>query len=158
MVLGTGDATLEAGFRNAAEAYPTQVATVIGFDEALSHRLQAGAHAMLVPSRFEPCGLTQLYGLRYGAVPVVARVGGLADTVIDANEAALHDGVATGVQFSPDEAPALAIAIERTVDLFHDKAAWHKLQKRAMSRDVGWGSRAAQYESLYAKVLAERAQ
>ena len=158
VVLGTGDTALEAGFRDAAEAYPTQVAAVIGFDEALSHRLQAGAHAMLVPSRFEPCGLTQLYGLRYGAIPVVARVGGLADTVIDANEAALHDGVATGVQFSPVEADALAVAIERTVDLFQNKVAWQRIQKRAMSRDVGWGSRAAQYESLYAKVLAARAQ
>jgi starch synthase len=157
VVLGTGDPVLEAGFRAAAAEYPQQVATVIGFDEALSHRVQAGSHAVLVPSRFEPCGLTQLYGLRYGALPVVARVGGLADTVIDANEAALRDGVATGVQFSPVEADALAVAIERTVALFHDKPAWQKAQKRAMGRDVGWGTRAAQYESLYAKVLAARA-
>ncbi|MFM2079248.1 MAG: glycogen synthase GlgA [Actinomycetota bacterium] len=156
VVLGTGDPVLEDGFRVAALDHPEQVAAVIGFDEALSHRIQAGSHAMLVPSRFEPCGLTQLYGLRYGSLPVVARVGGLADTVVDANDTALRDGVATGVQFSPVEADPLAVAIERTVELFHDKAAWLRTQKRAMGRDVGWGTRAGQYESLYAKVLAQR--
>ena len=91
-----------------------------------------------MPSRFEPCGLTQLYGLRYGSLPVVARVGGLADTVIDANEAALRDGVATGFQFSPVEADPLAVAIERAVELFADTPAWQRTQKRAMTRDVGW--------------------
>ena len=83
--------------------------------------MQAGADAIIVPSRFEPCGLTQLYGLRYGTLPVVARVGGLADTVIDANEAALRDGVATGFQFSPVEVDPLAVAIERTVELFRSR-------------------------------------
>ncbi|MFZ4720418.1 MAG: glycogen synthase GlgA [Ilumatobacteraceae bacterium] len=157
-VLGTGDPVLEAGFRRAAALHPGQVAAVIGFDEALSHRMQAGAHAILVPSRFEPCGLTQLYGLRYGTLPVVARVGGLADTVVDANDAALRDGVATGIQFAPVEADALAVAVERAVALFRDRAAWQRMQRRAMTRDVGWASRAAQYLSLYAEVVDRRAR
>lgn len=154
VVLGTGEAELETGFRGAAAQHPGQVAVVIGFDEALSHRIQAGANAVLVPSRFEPCGLTQLYGLRYGALPVVARVGGLADTVIDANEAALRDGVATGVQFAPVQADALAVAVERTVELFRDRAAWQRAQRRAMTRDVGWETAAAQYLAVYTRLVA----
>ena len=88
-VLGSGEAALEASLKAAAKAHPGKVGVVLGYDEALAHLLQGGADAILVPSRFEPCGLTQLYGLRYGCVPVVSRVGGLADTLIDANDAAL---------------------------------------------------------------------
>jgi starch synthase len=158
VVLGTGDPVLEAGFRAADTLHPDQVRVVVGFDEALSHRIQGGADAVLMPSRFEPCGLTQLYGLRYGTLPVVARVGGLADTVIDANEAALRDGVATGVQFSPVEADPLAVAIERTVALFRDRAAWVRTQKRAMTRDVGWATPAADYVALYEKIVEQRSR
>jgi starch synthase len=114
--------------------------------------LQAGADAIIVPSRFEPCGLTQLYGLRYGTLPVVARVGGLADTVIDANEAALRDGVATGFQFSPVEADPLAVALERACDLFADTLAWQRVVKRAMTRDVGWPIAAGTYHALYERL------
>lgn len=153
-VLGTGDPALEHGFTQAAADHPGQVAAVIGFDEALSHQLQAGADAVLVPSRFEPCGLTQLYGLRYGAVPVVARVGGLADTVVDANEAALRDGVATGVQFSPVDASSLADAVTRTIELFRQPDLWKAIQRRAMTRDVGWATAAAQYRSLYDRLAS----
>lgn len=148
-VLGSGDPALESGFVQAAQQHPGNVAAVIGFDEALSHQMQAGADVVLVPSRFEPCGLTQLYALRYGAVPVVARVGGLADTVVDANEAAVRDGVATGVQFSPVDAPALADAVSRTVALFRQPQIWKAIQRRAMTRDVGWAAPAAHYRSLY---------
>jgi starch synthase len=155
-VLGSGDPALERGFTQAAADHPGQVATVIGFDEALSHRMQAGADAVLVPSRFEPCGLTQLYALRYGAVPVVARVGGLADTVVDANEAAVRDGVATGVQFSPVDAPSLADAITRTIALFRQPDVWKAIQRRGMTRDVGWATPAAQYRSLYDRLVAAR--
>jgi starch synthase len=158
VVLGTGERAMQDGFRRAAEVHHGQVATVIGFDEGLSHRIQAGADAILMPSRFEPCGLSQLYGLRYGALPVVARVGGLADTVIDANEAALRDGVATGVQFAPVDAGSLAVAVERTVELFRDRSAWQRIQRRAMTRDVGWSTRAAQYLSMYADVLDGQAR
>ncbi len=153
-VLGSGDRALEDGFRRAAETHPGQVAVQIGYDEGLSHRFQAGADAIVVPSRFEPCGLTQLYGLRYGTLPVVARVGGLADTVIDANEAALRDGVATGFQFSPVEADTLAVAIERACELFADTLAWQRVVKRAMTRDVGWSVAAGAYHALYRHLIA----
>ena len=152
-VLGTGDRELEAAFHRAAEAHPSQVAVVIGYDEALAHRLQAGADLVVMPSRFEPCGLSQLYGLRYGTLPVVARVGGLADTVIDANEAALHDGVATGFQFSPVEAHPLAVALERACELYADRVAWKKTVRRAMSRDVSWRRAAHQYVDLYRHII-----
>ena len=107
-VLGSGDAALEGALLAAAARHRGRVGVVIGYDEALSHLMQGGCDAILIPSRFEPCGLTQLYGLRYGCVPVVARTGGLADTVIDANEAALSAGVATGFQFAPANGAALA--------------------------------------------------
>jgi starch synthase len=130
------------------------VSVTIGFDEPLSHRLQAGADAIIVPSRFEPCGLTQLYGLRYGTLPVVARVGGLADTVIDANEAALRDGVATGFQFSPIDATQLAVALDRACMLFADRLAWQRVQRRAMTRDLGWGTAALTYFDLYRRLIS----
>lgn len=154
-VLGSGDAELESGFRRAAQAHPGQVAFIAGYDEALSHRLQAGADSIVVPSRFEPCGLTQLYGLRYGTLPLVARVGGLADTIIDANEAATRDGVATGFQFSPVDAGALATALDRACDLYTDSRTWQRLQKRAMSRDVGWDVAASRYVALYERLVHE---
>lgn len=155
-VLGAGDRWLEDSFRHAAHEHPEHVAVTIGYDEPLSHRLQAGADAIIVPSRFEPCGLTQLYGLRYGTLPVVARVGGLADTVIDANEAALRDGVATGFQFSPVEVDPLAVALERACELFADTVAWQRVVKRAMTRDVGWSVAAGAYLDLYQRLLATR--
>lgn len=152
-VLGSGERDLQDAFRREAERHHGQVSVVIGYDEPLSHRLQAGADAIIVPSRFEPCGLTQLYGLRYGTLPVVSRVGGLADTVVDANESALRDGVATGFQFSPVDAWHLGSALDRACDLFADKLAWRRVQKRAMTRDVGWGVAAASYLELYRKLM-----
>ena len=156
-LLGSGDRDLEAGFRHAAVSHPGRVAAVVGYDEPLAHRLQAGSDAVLMPSRFEPCGLSQLYGLRYGTLPVVARVGGLADTVIDANEAALRDGVATGFQFSPVDTDSLAVALERVCDLYPDRTAWQRVQRRAMSRDVGWATAARSYVALYHRLGGEAA-
>ena len=152
-VLGSGDRRLEDGFRSAGEQHHGSVSVTVGYDEPLSHRLQAGSDAIIVPSRFEPCGLTQLYGLRYGTLPVVARVGGLADTVIDANGAALHDGVATGFQFSPVDAEQLAAAIERACDLYADAPAWKLVMKRAMTRDVSWSTAAGEYVNLYQRLV-----
>ena len=148
-LLGAGDAALERAFTAAAAADPARVGCVLGYDEALAHQVQAGADAILVPSRFEPCGLTQLCALRYGAVPVVARTGGLADTVIDANEAALAAGVATGVQFSPVSEAGLAWAIRRTLRLYRDAPAWRRLQKNGMAADVSWRAPARRYAQLY---------
>lgn len=156
-VLGSGDADLEKAFAAAARDNPGSVGVVIGYDEPLSHLMQAGADAILVPSRFEPCGLTQLYGLRYGTLPVVARTGGLADTVIDANEAALLAGVATGFQFAPVTAAALGDAIERACDLFADRKRWTAMVRRAMKHPVGWETSAAAYAKIYRALLEETA-
>ncbi|MGE0006252.1 MAG: glycogen synthase GlgA [Parvibaculaceae bacterium] len=152
-LLGAGEAPLEAGFVKAAAQHEGRVGAVIGYDESLSHLLQGGADAILIPSRFEPCGLTQLYGLRYGCVPVVSHVGGLADTVVDANEAALERDSATGLQFAPVDRSALARAIDRAIRLYADRKAWNSIQKAGMKTDVSWEKSARRYAALYRKLL-----
>jgi len=152
-VLGSGDAELENGLRSAAMLHPGRVGLVTGYNERLSHLVQGGADVMMVPSRFEPCGLTQLYALRYGCVPLVSRVGGLNDTVIDANVAALQAEVATGIQFAPPSAAALADAIRRTLALYADEKMWRKMQRRGMKSDVSWQTSAARYAQLYASLI-----
>ncbi len=154
-LLGAGDAALQAEIAAAKTRHPGRVGAVFGYDEGLSHLMQGGADTILVPSRFEPCGLTQLYGLRYGAVPLVARVGGLADTIIDANDAALAAGVATGFQFAPVAVHALEAALARAAHLYRDRATWRRIQERGMAMDVSWRRPAAQYADLY-KTLAGR--
>jgi starch synthase len=153
-MIGHGEGTLEAAVAAAAAAHPGRVAALVGFDEPLAHQLQAGADAIVVPSRFEPCGLTQLCALRYGAIPVVASVGGLADTVSDASEEAIAAGTANGLQFSPVNGEALSRALARAVGLWHERATWERLQKRAMATDVGWRRSARQYASLYRELAA----
>lgn len=148
-LLGSGDAALESGFHAAAARHPGRIGVRIGYDEALSHRMLGGGDAILVPSRFEPCGLTQLYGLAYGCVPVVSRTGGLADTVIDANLAARQAGVATGVQFDGVRWQTLADALTRTVQLFHNPAAWRSLQRAGMGADFSWTGSGKAYADLY---------
>ncbi|WP_265501547.1 glycogen synthase GlgA [Paracoccus beibuensis] len=146
-VLGSGDPGLEHAFRQAGE--DPNVSVRIGYDEPFSHRLIAGGDAILVPSRFEPCGLTQMYGLRYGTIPVVALTGGLADTVINASPAALAQAVATGVQFSPVTADALCNALSRLGALYRDRDSWSQLQRNAMAQPVGWSHSARAYADLY---------
>jgi len=155
-VLGSGDPALERAFVAAAEWHLGSVGCVIGYDEPLAHLIQAGSDALLVPSRFEPCGLTQLYALRYGAVPVVSRVGGLADSVIDANEAALSAGVATGIQFWPTTPDALAGALHRLLNLWHERPVWQRMQRNAMAADVSWRASASRYVALFQSLLASR--
>lgn len=154
-LLGSGDRRLENAWLAAAASHPGRVAVRIGYDEGLSHRLYAGADAVLVPSRFEPCGLTQMYGLRYGALPVVARTGGLADTVIHANAAALAAGAATGIVHDPESVPALAAALTQLCALHAEPALFRRLQKNAMKHPVGWDASAPRYAALYER-LAER--
>ena len=148
-ILGSGERALEDGFADAALAHKGAVGCAFAYDEALAHLMQAGADFILVPSRFEPCGLTQLYGLRYGATPVVARVGGLADTIIDANEAAVGAGVATGVQFAPPDAPALSYALERALAFYRDVATMRRIRLNGMRADVSWRGPAKRYAAIY---------
>ena len=150
-LLGSGDPGLETGFR-ALSARDSHVGVHIGYDEPLSHLMYAGGDAVLVPSRFEPCGLTQMYGLRYGAVPVVARTGGLADTVIDANDAALRAGVATGIQFATVDGAGLAEALTRLLDLYRDAKTWARIQRNGMRHPVGWEMSAAAYGAVYDRI------
>lgn len=148
-LLGSGDVAIERALFDAAARHPGRIGIRIGYDEALSHRMQAGGDAILIPSRFEPCGLTQLYGLAYGCLPVVARTGGLADTVIDANPAALAAGVATGIQFDGVDYHSLAAAVSRTVDLYRHPRTWEKLQRNAMRCDFSWTASGREYADLY---------
>jgi starch synthase len=155
-ILGSGERQLQDGFIAAANAHKGAVACEFGYDEALAHLMQAGLDFIIVPSRFEPCGLTQLCGLRYGATPVVARVGGLADTVIDANDAAISAGVATGVQFSPPDAEALTYALDRALGFYRDVATMRRLRLNGMRADVSWRGPAKRYAATY-RALARSA-
>ncbi len=152
-VLGTGDGDLEAGFRYAASANPERVAVHIGYSEPMSHRIMAGADVLLVPSRFEPCGLTQLYALRYGTLPLVRHVGGLADTVVDATPENLRKDRATGFVFADASRHALGQRICEACALYHDKAMWEQVQRRGMSQDFSWNDSAGNYEALYRSLL-----
>ena len=154
-ILGSGELELESRYKAAAESNPHQVSASIGYDENLAHQIQAGVDALVVPSRFEPCGLTQLCALRYGAIPVVSRVGGLADTVVDVDEARIAGGTATGVQFGPVIIENLAGAIRRAGTLFQDKPAWRNLQKGGMIVDVSWRNSARQYARLYRQIVKQ---
>ena len=156
-VLGTGDSALEGMFHAAASRHRGRVGVIAGYDEGLSHLSQGGADAILVPSRFEPCGLTQFCGLRYGCVPVVARVGGLADSIVDANDAGLAAGAATGIQFMPVERSGLEQALSRAVALHGDRAVWTRMQKRGMKTDVSWTVSAGRYAALYRSLLEREA-
>lgn len=153
-LLGSGDKPLEQGFDSAAED-SDRIGCILGYDEALAHLVQGGADAILVPSRFEPCGLTQLCALRYGAVPLVARVGGLSDTVIDASPMALHQGFATGVQFPPDSLPSLRSGLARAAALYRDGDAWSRLQANGMASDVSWRGPARQYATLFRRLIGD---
>ena len=149
VVQGTGEPALEAAFLAAAVQHPKRVAVRVSYDETLAHRVIAGADVMLVPSRFEPCGLTQLYALRYGTLPLVRRVGGLADTVVDADPDALATGRATGFAFDHAAPEALEAALGRAVRLHRDRAAWQAVMRTAMARDFSWDDSARRYLALY---------
>ena len=153
-VLGSGDQALEGALLAAASRHRGRIGIVIGYNEPLSHLMQAGSDAILIPSRFEPCGLTQLYGLRYGCIPVVARTGGLADTVIDANEAALSARVATGFQFTPINADGLRQALRRVFKAYNEPKIWGRIQNQGMKSDVSWENSAARYADLYSSLLS----
>ena len=148
-LLGSGDDDLEQAFRAAAEQYRGRVGVAIGYDERLAHLIIGGSDVILVPSRFEPCGLTQLYALRYGALPLVRRVGGLADTVVDATATSLAEGLATGFAFDDDSPSALMSAIGRATELFREREIWQRMMRRAMTRNFSWAAAARLYAGVY---------
>ncbi|MGB4582822.1 MAG: glycogen synthase GlgA [Rhodoferax sp.] len=154
VVLGTGESALEAAFKARVFSYPQAVAVRIGYDEAFAHRIFAATDVTLVPSRFEPCGLTQMYGLKYGSLPLVHRVGGLADTVVDCALEHLADGTANGFVFDDFTPEALDRAMRRAVALYERKSEWHGVRQRAMQQPLGWDKAAAQYVALYRRLLA----
>jgi starch synthase len=148
-VLGSGERKLESVFVRASREHAQRVAARVGFDEGLAHRIEAGADLFLMPSRFEPCGLNQMYSLRYGTVPVVRAVGGLADTVQD------YDGKdqGTGFTFREYHPRALWGALLRALDVFRDEAAWRGIMRRGMAQDFSWDRSAAGYEALYRRLV-----
>jgi starch synthase len=155
-LLGSGDRDLEDGFKAAAGANRERVAVEIGYDDALSHLIIGGCDVILVPSRFEPCGLTQLYALRYGTLPLVRRVGGLADTVVDATAVSLAEDSATGFVFDSDAPQALLSTIDRATALFREPTMWHRMMRRAMIQNYSWEAAARQYIALYREVMPQR--
>jgi len=154
VVLGSGHHSIEEPLRRAAAAFPGTVDLVIGFDEGLAHLVQAAADIVLVPSRFEPCGLTQLYALRYGTLPVVRATGGLVDTVVDTTPETLAAGTASGFMFEAFDSAALEAAVARALDLHADRAAWDGLVRRAMLQDWSWDASAREYLRIYHRALA----
>ena len=167
---GTGEPALEAAFRRAEQAHPGRVAVHIGYDEARAHQMVAGADAILVPSRFEPCGLTQLYGLRYGTLPIVRRVGGLADTVSDdaapgrlvsgapsTASAPATPSAQTGFAFDAATPAALEACLQRAWALYRQPAGWQAVMARGMAQDLSWAGPARDYLALYQQALQSRA-
>ncbi len=154
VVLGSGDKAMEAGFRELAERFPGQIAVKIGFNEDLAHRIEAGADCFVMPSRFEPCGLNQMYSLRYGTPPIVRATGGLADTVVDVNDETLAERSANGFVLDGDTPHALWLTLERASRAWHDKRLWQRIQQNGMRQDFSWQNAAAEYGALYRDALA----
>lgn len=154
VVLGSGDAELEAGFVALASRHPGRIAVKLGFDEALAHRIEAGADSFLMPSRFEPCGLNQMYSLHYGTPPVVTATGGLADTVVDVGEASLAQRTANGFILAEATAPALWSAMQRVCRTRQDRPLWQRIQQNGMQQDFSWGQAARDYIQLYRDAIA----
>ena len=153
-ILGKGDEALEKSIVALAARYPDQIKVVIGFDEGLAHRIEAGADMFLMPSRFEPCGLNQMYSLRYGTLPVVTATGGLADTVIDCNATTLLDGSANGFVIGEASAAALTATVRRAIKTWRDRPLWRRLQTRGMASDLSWAKPAQRYAEIYADIMA----
>ena len=157
IVLGSGDARYEKELRELSDAFPNRFALRLGFDDTLAHRIEAGADVFVMPSRYEPCGLNQLYSLRYGTVPVVTPTGGLADTVVDCTDETLEAETATGFYVQEFHENALDEAIGRALNLrYHHAAKWAKMVEAGMAQDWSWKKSASQYVSLYAQTMALR--
>jgi starch synthase len=152
VLLGSGDKSVEQKLLSFARLYPKKVSVTIGYDEALAHQIEAGVDIFLMPSRFEPCGLNQMYSQRYGTIPIVRETGGLADTVEDTLPKSLGKNSATGISFKEASSGALLEAIKRTLLLYNDKKTWKKIQMAAMEKDFSWKNSAEQYLALYEEI------
>jgi starch synthase len=153
VILGSGDKILEARLREAMAAHPRQIAARIGYDEPLAHQIEAGADLFLLPSRYEPCGLNQIYSLRYGTVPVVRRTGGLANTVIDATETTLQSGTATGFVFDLATSADLLATLMRALACYKQPRTWKRLAYMGMQQDFSWRQSARNYLDLYQRAI-----
>jgi starch synthase len=152
-ILGGGEKSFEAQFIAYAEQYPNQVSVTIGYNEPLSHLIMAGVDIFMMPSRFEPCGLNQLYGLRYGTPPVVSNTGGLADSICHTNAETILNNTATGFVIENVNKMSLLVTIKQALSIWKDKKTWVKIQKNGMKKDVGWKHSADAYVALYEKLL-----
>ncbi|MDO9105330.1 MAG: glycogen synthase GlgA [Methylovulum sp.] len=152
VLLGAGDKDYEQRLQNLARLYPDKMALTLGYDEALAHTITAAADIFLMPSRFEPCGLNQMYSQRYGTIPIVRKTGGLADTVIDATPQTIADNTATGIVFTEASSGALIEAIKRSMLLYSNRKIWNKMQIDAMQKDFSWQRSAEQYLDLYENI------
>lgn len=153
VLLGSGESHYEQKLLHWARRFPDKFSVAIGYDEALSHRIEAGADLFLMPSRFEPCGLNQMYSQRYGTIPIVRQIGGLADTVVDAVPSTLAEGSATGIVFAEATSGALLEAVKRALILHANEALWRKMQRAGMGRDFSWEHSAGQYIELYRQAI-----
>jgi len=158
VIQGLGDRAIEERLLGLARQYPRRVGVRIAFDEPLAHMIEAGADLFLMPSRFEPCGMNQMYSQRYGTLPIVCRTGGLADSVVDCTVQTLAAATATGFSFAPASAEALLATVHRAVALYRDPAAWLSVQRTAMAVDVSWDASAALYRQVYEKAVQSQAR
>ena len=158
IIFGQGDSEVEQHLIRSAERFPGKMAVHIGYDEPIAHLIHAGSDAIVQPSRFEPCGLTQLYALRYGTVPVVSRTGGLSETIIDANDAAMSARVATGFQFHPVTTDGLRLALRRAMHAYMEPKMWARLQNQGMKAKFSWERSAQQYATVYANIVRKSGQ
>jgi len=156
VVVGTGDIHYELELTAWAARHPDRMKVVIGYDETVSHRLEAASDLFLMPSTFEPCGLNQIYSLRYGTLPLVSNVGGLADTVVDASRKNVENGSANGFVMRTHSADALLATLQKALALYRDQAAWRRLQTTAMGSDFSWRASARHYLDLYRQAIADR--
>jgi starch synthase len=153
VVLGTGKPEYEKLFQTLAARFPAKAAAKIAYDNMIAHKIEAGADMFLMPSRYEPCGLNQIYSLRYGTVPIVRATGGLDDTIVQFNPAT---GTGTGFKFEPYKSTALLACVREALKVFQDQKSWRKLQVNGMSKDFSWKASAAAYVAVYEEARGAR--
>ena len=156
VVLGSGEENLQRGFEELAKKYPQRVSVNIGYNEELSHQIMAGSDIFIMPSRFEPCGLNQMYGLLYGTPPVVSNTGGLADSVIDTNQETIHNKTATGFVMESIDTFQLHATISRAIESFNDPKIWKMIQKNGMQQNLDWSESALGYQEIYCALIQSK--